>query len=256
MISVFKPFKVFNPFSVTYSVLFGSSLAYQALLDLNPVLLIPSINDARAEGRLWQDAAMTIPATAADDPVGAVEDFSGNGYHLVQGSSTARPLLKQDVGGSWHLDFDGLNDVLTNAATTFAQPFTTVIAVRVDVTNGALFSAIGYFVQQVLAAFADKVDSFAGSHMADGTPLSMGTTYVISTVWDGASSTGRLDGASNMTGNVGVDGGGQFYLGADSGVATFLDGGVYGIAIYPSALSLEDIATVESYMASQSGVTL
>src|SRR5690606_14564977 len=107
---------------------------------------------------------------------GGVEDFSGNGYHLA-GSATARPLLKQDGSGNWNIGFDGVNDTLTNASASFTQPLTSVIAVRVDVPNGATFSASGYFVEQVLEAFSRRVDSFAGNHMADGAILTMGNTY-------------------------------------------------------------------------------
>ena len=48
---------------------------------------------------LFQDAAMTTPVTAANDPVGAMLDLSGNGYHLTQSTAGSRPLYKA-AGGS------------------------------------------------------------------------------------------------------------------------------------------------------------
>jgi len=51
--------------------------------------------------RLFQDDAATIPVDADGDPVGAIHDKSGNGYHLTQANSTARPIYKTDGTRHW-----------------------------------------------------------------------------------------------------------------------------------------------------------
>lgn len=39
---------------------------------------------------LWQDSGRTTPVTALGQPVGAIDDSSGNGYHLIQATGTNR----------------------------------------------------------------------------------------------------------------------------------------------------------------------
>jgi len=68
---------------------------------------------------MFQDAAGTTPVTSDSDPVGRIEDKSGNGNHLTQGASTARrPLYRTDGTLHW-LEFDGVDDWLTNGSATF-----------------------------------------------------------------------------------------------------------------------------------------
>jgi len=54
---------------------------------------------------------MTIPVSTHGDPVGAVLDQSGNGYHLTQNAANKRPLYKTTDGLHW-LEFDGVNDFM------------------------------------------------------------------------------------------------------------------------------------------------
>lgn len=69
------------------------------LLDLSPTTV-------------FQDSAMTTPAESGD-PVGAVVDVSGNGFHLTQATSLAKPTLQQDANGKYYLAFDGVDDIMT-----------------------------------------------------------------------------------------------------------------------------------------------
>lgn len=58
---------------------------------------------------LFQDAAGTIPVTAAGQPVGLMKDKSGRGNHATQATATSRPIL-QFNNGLWSLVFDGVDD--------------------------------------------------------------------------------------------------------------------------------------------------
>lgn len=60
---------------------------------------------------LYQDSAGTTPVTADGDPVGRIEDLSGNGNHLTQATAAARPQYKTDGTLHW-LAFDGVDDLL------------------------------------------------------------------------------------------------------------------------------------------------
>jgi hypothetical protein len=275
MTSVFKPFKVFNPFSVPYSVLFGSSLAYQALLDLNPILLVPSINDARAEGRLWQDAAMTIPATAADDPVGAVEDFSGNGYHLTA-DGDARPLLKQDGNGHWYILPDGTNDTLATAAIdlTGTQAITIVRAYKRGLGTACFISSSAN--AEATAGAFEIFDDYSGfmflatgnsGYTSSRTDSITAANHVNSIVCDFALATNevsvtRIDGSdaiigrTHNTNNSGAFGDHAVHLFRSVASGFYSGNGCYSLALFPSALTVPQIQTVESYMAANSGVTL
>jgi lysophospholipase L1-like esterase len=85
---------------------------------------------------LWQDSTRTIPATADADPVGAWDDLSGNGYHLLK-TNTARPILKLNIkDGKAAIRFDGTKYPLRCAGLSRS--------IR-DVCLFAVFNHTGYF---------------------------------------------------------------------------------------------------------------
>lgn len=49
----------------------------------------------------------------AGTAIGYVEDLSGNANHLTQATETSKPVLRQDVGGNYYLEFDGTDDFLS-----------------------------------------------------------------------------------------------------------------------------------------------
>ncbi|ALY07216.1 hypothetical protein VmeM32_00230 [Vibrio phage vB_VmeM-32] len=55
---------------------------------------------------LFQDSAGTIPVVNDGDPVGRIEDLSGNGFHATQSDDARRPLYKTDGILHW-LESDG-----------------------------------------------------------------------------------------------------------------------------------------------------
>lgn len=67
---------------------------------------------------LFQDAAGTIPVTAAGQPVGKMLDKSGRGNHATQATATARPVL-QTASGLWYLAFDGVDDSMATGSIDF-----------------------------------------------------------------------------------------------------------------------------------------
>lgn len=64
---------------------------------------------------MFQDDLGTT-AAAVDSPVGRINDKSGRGNHATQATAAARPILRQDAGGSRYLEFDGVDDRLVAAA--------------------------------------------------------------------------------------------------------------------------------------------
>jgi hypothetical protein len=67
---------------------------------------------------LWKDTAGTDPVTAATDPVARIDDKSGNGKHLTQGTFAQRPLYQLD-GARPYLAFDGTDDGMVTSAIDF-----------------------------------------------------------------------------------------------------------------------------------------
>lgn len=62
---------------------------------------------------MFQDAAGTVPVTAAGQPVGLIRDKSGRNNHAFQTTSASRPILRKNaVTGANYLAFDGSDDFL------------------------------------------------------------------------------------------------------------------------------------------------
>lgn len=69
---------------------------------------------------MYQDAAGTVPVTAAGQPVGLILDKSGRNNHAYQTTSASRPILRQNaVTGANYLEFDGSDDFLQIANIDF-----------------------------------------------------------------------------------------------------------------------------------------
>lgn len=97
---------------------------------------------------MWQDSAGTAPA-AVDQPVGKLNDKSGNGNHLSQATGSARPTLRSS-GGKYWLEFSGSQYLTgTGLGFNFAHNLTTgmhtALAARFGTVTDpeAVYSALG-----------------------------------------------------------------------------------------------------------------
>lgn len=69
---------------------------------------------------MFQDAAGTIPVTAAGQPVGLMRDKSGRNNHAFQTVSASRPILQRNATtGAYYLAFDGADDFLQTNSIDF-----------------------------------------------------------------------------------------------------------------------------------------
>src|SRR4051794_15888095 len=86
----------------------------------------------KADAGTFQDAALTTPATANNDPVGGWSDQSGSGAVLTQATAGKRPLLKlANQNGLPTVTFDGTDDFLQKLyGTPFNQPITVFVALN------------------------------------------------------------------------------------------------------------------------------
>jgi hypothetical protein len=72
---------------------------------------------------MFQDAAMTVPVTAAGQSVRVIRDRGSFSRHLIAASDEARPVLATDGGGRYYLDFPSATQVIDSAVTvTTGQP--------------------------------------------------------------------------------------------------------------------------------------
>jgi hypothetical protein len=93
--------------------------------------------DIQNLANLYQDAAGTTPA-AVGSPVGLIIDKSGNDNHLSQATSSQKPILRQDAGGNYYLEFDGVDDLLSVTFAAALGDCTVVYAGPDELTTLAL----------------------------------------------------------------------------------------------------------------------
>lgn len=88
---------------------------------------------------LWQDTAGTVAVTGDGDPVGRVDDKSGNGNNWLQATAGLRPLYKTAGGLHW-LERDGVDDAL-KSGTVFTLKANTTLAAAARYASGARSSS-------------------------------------------------------------------------------------------------------------------
>lgn len=93
---------------------------------------------------LYQDSAGTTPVTADGQPVGYMQDLSGNGNHATQSTAAAKPLYRTDGTLHW-LEGDGVDDYLYHGLALLGSITSIAAAESLLATSGGqgliLFSA-------------------------------------------------------------------------------------------------------------------
>lgn len=90
--------------------------------------------DASDVATLWENSARTIPAADNADVIGAWDDKSGNGYHVIQATTANKPTLRTSVqNGKPIIRFDGTDDFLANTSfPDFGDAYTAFVVARYD----------------------------------------------------------------------------------------------------------------------------
>lgn len=143
-------------------------IAYRAMAasasGFRPSDLANMVLDLDADAGAFTTSGGATPAAADADPVGQLNDQSGNGIHFTQSTTTKRPLLKLGVTGyNGHrvLRFDGTDDYLVSAVhdLSAAPHAATVYAVfGVSTADDAMIYEYGN----------NNVDGFYLYHHTDG----------------------------------------------------------------------------------------
>ena len=187
-------------------------------------------------------------------------DKSVSGRHVSQGTTTKQPSRNTtSPTGKTTVAFSSARaDWLTSAVITQAQPVTVFAHARysnVDTSNHQIQGNEGAGVP-VLYTDSGVWKMYAG------TPLSSVTTddaswHYFTAVYNGASSSLRLDGSQIASGDAGSSGwsGQSWHIGEQgSGGGAPWDGDIAEVLVYNSVLSTTDRAAVESYLLTKWGV--
>jgi hypothetical protein len=225
---------------------------------------------------LYQDSAGTIPVTAVGDPVGRVLDRSGEGHHLVQTTSTKRPLLGLS-NGKYYLDFDGVDDALVSVDAldlTATKTMTTGIGMWRDTTTTADIALEhgrgGTDAQAMTITHAASSTNLAA--IMRGPTGSPQTTIVDSgritteAFFDRSKATVATQVIQRMNGNAVTNtasstvvpttsffGNYNVYVGARNQVTNPFDGKIFQIVIVDSVLSGADLTNLEAWLNARTG---
>ena len=225
---------------------------------------------------MFQDAAWTIPVTAAGQAVGLIRDKSGRNNHAFQNDSARRPILRKNaVTGANYLAFDGVDDFLQTSNVDFTSTdkvslFTGMRRLSdVGVSIIAEFSANSvlntnsfYLVALSNSALQFNSRGSGNSATTSSQRFPAPAPVVISSVGDISGKVSKI--RANSGGyavNVGDQGTGNYgnyplYIGRRGGAALPFNGHIYGLIGIGKLVSDNEIVNIEKELAKRVGVTL
>ncbi|RWO34742.1 MAG: hypothetical protein EOS10_00110 [Mesorhizobium sp.] len=207
---------------------------------------------------LWQDSARTVPVTADGDPVGCMDDLSGNANHLLQiGAATTRPTYRTSGGLHW-LEGDGTADYL-RATFTLTQTFERISALRQitwtlnDQIFGGSAANAGVLFQ---ITGTPNIALFDGSIAVTNAGAAVGADVVVTERHAGASSQMAVNNVAYVTGNPGTTGPGGVTLFASNGGAGNSNVRCYGFIIRAGTMNDSEISFLRTYFGAKAGLAL
>jgi hypothetical protein len=220
-------------------------------------------------------------AVAVNDTVGYIADKSGRGNHLTQANSARRPVLRQDAGGKYYLEFDGADDSFATSGTvnfsaTDKASVVAGVALGDSGATGIIWehgnnSAPGMWLATRLQNARDLGWRLAGNTSGLYRTTSGGLTgvHITSVNFDIAQAalaseiTPRINGAipALTVGQAGPAGTGnhgnqQMFVGRRGGTALPYAGALYGLIARAALTQGESLDSAEAWMAEKTGVTL
>lgn len=227
---------------------------------------------------LFQDAAGTIPVTAAGQPVGMMRDKSGRGNHATQATATSRPILQTDAG-KWYLVFDGVDDWMVTGNVDFTTAATNKMTLGAGVTKlSDVTSGANAIVCELSATSASNAGSFKmaapnSNGAGDYSIGSRGTTTVnVFRPGFPAPHTAVLLGIADISAPIAelrvnkttaapvitTQGTGNYltypiYIGRRAGTGPAFNGNLYSLIVRGAASSAQQITDTETYINSKTG---
>lgn len=203
----------------------------------------------------WYEASDASNFNLTGSTVNQWNDISGNADGITA-AADVRPTRETvaDFGGLNAVKFDGSDDALTGGLLTEAQPFTLVFMYRTGTAIDDLdmiFEGNNSVVSLRWSGGANKPHAFAGSGVVrSDTVLSTSTPYIDIVLFNGASSTTRINGntPAPATFNPGAGGIADFGLNARGGFSPF-SGHYAEVLIINRALTSDENEKMEGYLA-------
>lgn len=221
---------------------------------LDPSSLAGALHRWRGSMGTWQLPDVTVPA-GATQPVGAWVDEIG-GLVLSAPDTGARPQLVA-VGSTLVVQFDGVDDTLATVADAIGLSETaTMWMVAAMPTNRILDRAVtGNNGRNVILRVGNELNTFGVSNV--GAPTGV-TYFTFAFASEGVGGTRRVyinavEGASGGDGDLGLA---DMRLGANNRVDSFGDPRVAEILVCDRALTVPELAELQSYAASVYGTDL
>lgn len=234
---------------------------------------------------MYQDAAGTIPVTAAGQPVGLMLDKSGRNNHASQTVSASRPILQRNATtGAYYLAFDGADDFLqtSNIDFTATDKVSLFAGVRKlsDATRGILLhTGAGTPNPGVLGNFDLEAPSFEMKGYSATLPAATGnidakdsntlaphSAVISAKYWQGSPSISSaialkinnalmptLGGGSTLKGNFGNL---PMYIGRRTGTALPFNGHIYSLIGIGRLTTDAETVALEKLIAKNTGVAL
>lgn len=229
---------------------------------------------------VWEDSGRTIPASV-NGVVGALDDKSGNGRHLVQATTAAKPMLRQSAA-LYYLEFDGVDDAMASTATVnlavfstlgFSLAFTPVAIASFVFQHGNAAGSTGLYVQQFAGASNNiRYSTFTDNNdLIDTSAGTFGAVAMVTTVqsWDisqaaVANKTAfRINGASPakvVAADLGaagtVFGNNTLYVGYTPTFGSNAQVNFSGLIILGGGFTAPQLANVETWHGTKVGLTL
>ena len=232
---------------------------------------------------MFQDAAGTVPVTDMGQPVGLIQDKSGNGNHAKQTDSSKRPILRKNAAtGANYLEFDGFDDRLFTQTIDLSSIskfsfFSSLRKLR-DTQSGTLFAFGNQTINGSFVFYAPYASGNTANYTTELKPASayyreqMGTytsptSNVVRSICDYTQANtanavkNAINGVSIASSNINITPSNTmavqpFSIGVASNGFIGFYGQVYSLIGLCRTATATEISSVESILAKQVGVTL
>tara|TARA_R110000823_G_scaffold29141_4_gene84673 strand:+ start:5408 stop:7372 length:1965 start_codon:yes stop_codon:yes gene_type:complete len=217
-----------------------------------------------------QNSNGTVDAVVGQ-PVGYIEDLSGNGHHAIQATSTKKPILRE-TGGLYSLDFDGVDDGLVSTSIDFTSTDSMSMFAGARKTDNARNQMV-FELSNIIGSYPGSFRLFCNSSNLWASQFRGTVANVIFSSNAGANDLSVLSGVTDIssrshifrrnafqvgenTNSQGVGNFGNYPLNIGSrnnGVGSGIDGTISSIIIVGRVCTDSEIDAVENYISRQSG---
>lgn len=221
---------------------------------------------------MFQDAAGTIPVTAAGQPVGLIKDKSGRNNHAFQSVSASRPLLQRNATtGAYYLAFDGVDDFFAtnNIDFTATDKVSLFAGVRKLINASGLITELGndttnnkFFLIDEYRFLARGSINYISTQRAEKLVATYPNNAVISAKGDITANvnTIRVNGKNGASSSSSLGAGGfiasPLYIGRRGGTSLPFSGHIYSLIGISRLTTDAETLALEKAIAKLTGVTL